>query len=165
MPASPDEHSFFGAILSTLDVGDRINDRRLHVKQDMIMRLMRAAQVRMLAIDEVHNLLSGSAQQQRRMLNLLRWLRNELQIPLVAVGTAEGLRAIQSDEQLANRFTPFSLPLWRADAEFARLLNTLELLLPLRQPSGLAEPALAQKILAASEGVLGEIVSLCRYRL
>lgn len=160
MPASPDEHSFFSAILNALGAGDRINDRRLQVKQDLIVRLMRATAVRLLAIDEVHNLLCGSAQQQRRFLNLLRWLGNELQIPLVAVGTAEGLRAIQSDEQLANRFTPFSLPLWHADAEYSRLLNTLELLLPLRQPSGLAEPALAQKILAASEGVLGEIVSL-----
>jgi hypothetical protein len=121
---------------------------------------MLAAGVRLLAIDEVHNLLCGSAQQQRRFLNLLRWLGNELQIPLVAVGTAEGLRAIQSDEQLANRFTPFTLPLWSADAEYTRLLNTLELLLPLRQPSGLAEPVMARKILAASEGVLGEIVSL-----
>ena len=40
--------------------------------------------------------------QQRRLPNLLRWLGNELQIPLVAVGTAEALRAIQSDDQLAN---------------------------------------------------------------
>jgi hypothetical protein len=160
MPASPDEHSFFSAILSALGAGDRIHERRLQAKQDTIVRLMRAAAVRLLAIDEVHNLLCGSALQQRRFLNLLRWLGNELQIPLVAVGTAEGLRAIQSDEQLANRFTPFSLPLWRAGVEYTRLLNTLELLMPLRQPSGLAEPALARKILTVSEGVLGEIVSL-----
>jgi hypothetical protein len=159
MPASPDERSFFTAILSALGAADRVNDR-LAAKQDVAVRLMRAAGVRLLTIDEVHNLLSGSHQQQRRFLNLLRWLGNELQIPLVAVGTAEALRAIQSDEQLANRFTPFSLPLWRADAEYTRLLNTLEASLPLRQPSGLAEPAIAQKILAASEGVLGEIVCL-----
>jgi hypothetical protein len=114
--------------------------------------------VRLLTIDEVHNLLSGSAQQQRRFLNLLRWLGNELQIPLIAVGTAEALRAIQSDEQLANRFTPFCLPLWETGAEYSRLLNTLEALLPLRQASGLAEPELAQRILEVSEGVLGEIV-------
>jgi hypothetical protein len=43
---------------------------------------------------------------------MLRWLGNELQIPLVALGTAEALRAIQSDDQLANRFSPFPLPLW-----------------------------------------------------
>lgn len=159
MPASPDERSFFTAILSALGTADRLNER-LATKQDVTVRLMRAAGVRLLTIDEVHNVLSGSHQQQRRFLNLLRWLGNELQIPLIAVGTAEALRAIQSDEQLANRFTPFSLPLWRADAEYTRLLNTLEALLPLRQPSGLSESSLAQKILAASEGVLGEIIWL-----
>jgi len=62
-----------------------------------------------LAIDEVHNLLSGSALQQRRILNLLRWLGNELQIPLIAVGTAEALHAIHSDDQLANRFEPLGV--------------------------------------------------------
>ena len=124
------------------------------------MRILRATDVRLLVIDEVHNILSGSRTQQRRFLNLLRWLGNELQIPLVAVGTAEALRAIQSDDQLANRFTPFGLPPWQYDAEYLRLLNTLEAMLPLRERSGMEEPAFAQKLLGAAEGILGEVVSL-----
>lgn len=124
------------------------------------MRMLRATNVRLLVIDEVHNILSGSRDQQRRFLNLLRWLGNELQIPLVAVGTSEALRAIQSDDQLANRFTPFSLPPWRLDAEYLRLLNTLEAMLPLRERSGLEEPTFAQKLLNAAEGILGEVVNL-----
>ena len=119
----------------------------------------RATGARMLVIDELHNLLSGSGLQQRRLLNLVRWLGNELQIPLVGVGTAEALRAIRSDDQLANRFEPFALPLWTDDDAFRHLLSTLEAVLPLRRPSGLAEPAIAAKILATSEGVLGEIVA------
>jgi hypothetical protein len=79
---------------------------------------------------------------------------------LVAVGTAEALRAIQSDDQLANRFEPFPLPPWRDGKEYRRLLSTLEAVLPLRCPSGLAETALAQKILAAAEGILGEIIAI-----
>ena len=43
-------------------------------------------------IDETQNLLANSRVQQQRLLNLLRCLGNELQIPLVAVGTAEALR-------------------------------------------------------------------------
>ena len=159
MPPAPDERRFFSAVLEALGAPDRSNDR-LAAKQDMAMRMLRATNVRLLVIDEVHNILSGSRDQQRRFLNLLRWLGNELQIPLVAVGTSEALRAIQSDDQLANRFTPFSLPPWRHDAEYLRLLNTLEALLPLRERSGLEEPALAQKLLNAAEGILGEIVNL-----
>lgn len=159
MPAAPDERHFFAAILTALGATDQLNDR-LVTKQSVAVRLMRAALVRVLIIDELHNVLAGSRDQQRRFLNLLRWLGNELRIPIVAVGTAEALRAVQSDDQLANRFTPFHLPLWTADAEYLRLLNTLEAVLPLRRPSALSEPAMAHRILTAAEGVLGEIVAI-----
>jgi hypothetical protein len=56
----------------------------------------------------VRNILFGAPAQQHRLLNLFRWFGNELQIPLVGVGTAEALRAVQSDDQLANRFEPHS---------------------------------------------------------
>jgi len=98
--------------------------------------------------------------QQRRLLNLLRWLGNELRIPLVGVGTAEALRAIRSDDQLVNRFEPHPLPLWNDDDEYRRLLSTLEAVLPLRKPSHLADSALAGRILSASEGVLGEMIAV-----
>jgi type II secretory pathway predicted ATPase ExeA len=159
MPPAPDERRFFSAVLEALGAPDRSNDR-LAAKQDMAMRMLRATNVRLLVIDEVHNILSGSRDQQRRFLNLLRWLGNELQIPLVAVGTSEALRAIQSDDQLANRFTPFSLPPWRLDPEYLRLLNTLEAMLPLRERSGLEEPAFARNLLNAAEGILGQVVNL-----
>ncbi|KRR14420.1 TniB family NTP-binding protein [Bradyrhizobium valentinum] len=159
MPPAPDERRFFAAVLEALGAPDR-NNERLATRQDMAMRMLRATDVRLLVIDEVHNILSGSRAQQRRFLNLLRWLGNELQIPLIAVGTAEALRAIQSDDQLANRFTPFSLPPWQHDAEYLRLLNTLEAMLPLRERSSLEDPPFAQKLLIAAEGILGEVVCL-----
>jgi type II secretory pathway predicted ATPase ExeA len=159
MPPGPDEHRFFGAILDALGLPSAPNDRTAR-RQDAAVRLMRATAVRLLVIDEVQNLLSGTGTQQRRFLNLLRWLGNELQIPLVAVGTAEALRALQSDDQLANRFEPFALPPWRDGKEYRRLLCTLEAVLPLRRPSGLADSALAQKILTAAEGILGEVVAI-----
>ncbi|MDF2119159.1 TniB family NTP-binding protein [Roseiarcaceae bacterium H3SJ34-1] len=159
MPAGPDERRFFGAILDELGMGQWRGDS-VAARQSSAVSLMRTTDVRMLVIDELHNLLSGSRVQQRRLLNLLRWLGNELQIPLVGVGTAEALRAIRSDDQLVNRFVPISLPVWSEDDEYRRLLSTLEALLPLRKASGLAEPALAGKIFSRSEGVLGEIVAI-----
>ena len=159
MPPGPDEHRFFGAILDALGLPGGSNDRTSR-RQDSALQLMRATAVRLLVIDEAHNMLSGTRIQQRRFLNLLRWLGNELQIPLVAVGTAEALHGIQSDDQLANRFEPFPLPPWRDGKEYRRLLSTLEAVLPLRRPSGLAESTLAQKILAAAEGILGEIIAI-----
>jgi len=159
MPAGPDEGRFFGAILEALGMPYGARDR-VAAKQDTAVRIMRATGARLLVIDELHNLLSGTALQQRRLLNVLRWLGNELQIPLVGVGTPEGLRAIRSDEQLVNRFEPFALPLWTDDDEYRRLLSTLEAVLPLRKPSHLADPAMAGRILTAAEGVLGEIIAI-----
>jgi hypothetical protein len=159
MPAGPDESRFFGAILDELGFPHMLSDR-VAKRQDTAIRMLRETSVRVLIIDEVHNLLSGSRLHQRRLLNLLRWLGNELQIPLVAVGTAEALHAVQSDDQLANRFEPLGLPPWRNDEEYGRLLSTLEAVLPLRRASQLARPALAEKVLSGAEGVLGEVVSI-----
>jgi hypothetical protein len=159
MPAGPDEPRFFGAILDELGFPHMLTDR-VSKRQETALRMMRETQVRILVIDEVHNILSGGRQQQRRLLNLLRWLGNELQISLIAVGTAEALHAVQSDDQLANRFESVGLPPWRDGSEYQQLLSTLEAVLPLRHPSDLSEPEVAHKILAKAEGILGEIVSL-----
>lgn len=159
MPAGPDESRFFGAILEELGFPHMLSDR-VAKRQEAALRMLRETGVQTLIIDELHNLLSGSRLHQRRLLNVLRWLGNELQIPLIAVGTAEALHAIQSDDQLANRFEPARLPPWRNGEEYRQLLSTLEALLPLRRPSHLAAPALADKILSVAEGILGEIVSI-----
>ena len=159
MPTGPDECRFFGAILDEIGFPHALCDR-VAKRQEIALRMMRLTSVRLLVIDDVHNLLSGSRLQQRRLLNLLRWLGNELQIPLVAVGTAEALHAIHSDDQLANRFEPIGLPPWGDTEEYRQLLSTLEAVLPLRRASQLATPALAEKIFCAAEGILGEMVSI-----
>ena len=159
MPPGPDERRFFGAVLAALAFPDRPAESVAR-RQDHALRVMRATGVRLLIIDEVHNVLSGTQLQQRRMLNLLRWLGNELQISLIGAGTAEALRAIQSDDQLANRFEPLRLPPWTDNKEYRQLLSTLEAVLPLRRPSHLARRAIAERILSASEGILGEAVAM-----
>lgn len=159
MPSGPDERRFFGAILEALAFPYTPSDSVAR-RQDSAVRLMRSTGVNLIIIDEVQNLLSGTQMQQRRMLNVLRWLGNELQIPLVGAGTAEALRAIQSDDQLANRFEPTGLPPWKDNPQYRQLLSTLEAVLPLRRPSHLAGSTLAVRILSEAEGILGEVVSI-----
>jgi hypothetical protein len=159
MPSGPDESRFFATILDALGM-PHDSRARLIALQDAALRTMRLTGVKMLVIDELHNLLSGSRSQQRRLLNLLRWLGNELRIPLVGVGTGEALQAINSDDQLVSRFEPFMLPLWAEGEAYRRLLGTLEAALPLRRPSNLTDPALSAKILTAAEGVLGEVIAI-----
>ena len=99
---------------------------------------------------------------QRQFLNVLKYLGNELKIPLVGVGTIDAVRAIQTDPQLTNRFDPITLRRWQMNREWQMLLSSFERILPLRKPSQLAELSLATALLAWSEGTIGELASLLR---
>jgi Bacterial TniB protein len=76
----------------------------------------------MLVIDELHNVLGGRGDTRREFLNLLRFLGNELRIPLTGVGTRDAYLAIRSDDQLENRFAPLTLPRWEAGTDACSLL-------------------------------------------
>lgn len=56
----------------------------------------------------------------------MKYMGNELQIPIVGVGIKDAYRAIQTDSQLANRFEPAVLPRWEMDKNFLRLLMSFE---------------------------------------
>jgi hypothetical protein len=133
---------------------------RVDRREALTLRLLRGVEVRVLIIDEVHNLLGATARRQRELLNLLRFLGNALRIPIVCLGTRETYLAVRSDDQLENRFHPLLLPTWEDSADFARLLASFEAVLPLRKPSHLATQPLRELILRRSEGTIGEIAAL-----
>lgn len=91
----------------------------------------------MLMIDEVHNLLAGSYREQRRFLNMLRFLANDLCAPLVVFGFKEALEPIRGDDRIARRLDEHFLPLWEDDVEFSSLIQTLIVAMPLERRSGL----------------------------
>jgi hypothetical protein len=155
-PPGPDENRFYNTILEALFAPYNPRER-VAQKQVQVLRILKQIGVRMLIIDEVHNVLTGPVTKQRQFLNVLKYLGNDLQIPLVGLGTKEALRAVQADPQLANRFEPAALPRWQLNQEFQMLLMSFERALPLREPSRLADAHLARKLLALSEGSLGEL--------
>ena len=159
MPAEPTVARFFGALLAALHtpVGDHGSSHR---KEIFALRLLREVGTRLLIIDEVHNLLAATARRQRELLSLLRYLGNELRIPIACLGTRDAYLAIRTDDQLENRFHPFLLPRWEDDAELARLLVSFEAMLPLREPSHLGAPAMRALLVQRSEGTIGEIAML-----
>ena len=124
--------------------------------------MLRAVGTRVLVIDELHNVLAGTRTTRGEFLNLLRWLGNELRIPLVCVGTRDAWLAIRTDPQLENRFEPFVLPPWRPGPDAARLLQGFVTLLPLRQPSDLRGAELVHSVVARTGGTIGEMAALLR---
>ena len=94
----------------------------------------------------------------------IKYLGNELQIPIVAVGTRDAFNAVQTDPQLPNRFEPKLLRRWTMSDDYLRLLASFEVAFALARPSKLAERTLAQKILNLSEGTIGEISAAVNLR-
>lgn len=158
-PPVPDEARFYNSILEKLRAPYRVQ-ASTSSKHIQVMHLLTKVGTRMLIVDEIHHLLAGSASRQRQFLNVLKYLGNELKIPLVGVGTVEAIRAIASDPQLANRFEPLVLRRWELDHEFLMLLASFERLLPLRQRSELTESAIAARLLSMCDGTIGELHNL-----
>ena len=160
-PPLPSESRLYDTILEAVYAPYRPRDH-VSKKQFQILRILRGIKTRMLVIDEIHHVLVGSTAQQRVVMNAVKYLSNELQIPLVGVGTLEAIRAIQADPQLASRFHRAELPLWRMGQEYRKLLASFERMLPLKRPSQLAREPLATTLLAMTEGTIGELSTLLK---
>jgi len=155
-PTSADEKALYISILERFWTPYRATDQVAKLRYQVI-HLMRACQVRMLIIDELHSLLAGTATKQREVMNALKLLCNELCIPIVGVGTREAVRVLHTDPQHASRFDVASLPTWSLDKDFQRLLASFERVLPLKNPSRLHAPELASKLHSISEGNIGNL--------
>ncbi len=160
-PVRPDEKRFYNSILDALYVPYQFNDR-VEKKQYQVISLLKKIGIKMLIIDEIHQILTGTPNAQRIFLNVIKHLSNELQIVIVGVGIRDAFNVVNSDPQIANRFEPKVLPLWNMNEDYIRLLASYEYTLPLKKPSDLKDQTLAIKILSMSEGTIGEISSILK---
>ena len=157
MPTKADESQLWGKILVGLGIPHRDSDS-LPQKKKQAIAVLNEVHCRGLLIDEIHNILLGHASQQRQMLAVLKAIDTDVGIPLIVAGTVDAFRAVKTDGQVSTRFKPFGLPLWKLNREFLRLLASLEVMIPLAEPSGLASQALAIKMYSLSGGTIGGVV-------
>ncbi len=159
MPPEPDERSFYTQLLASLQAPTRAG-MNVHQMRHVVCDLLGYIGARMLIIDEVHALLASTYRQQRILLNTMRYLANELRIPLACAGTSEAKTALTTDEQLADRFEAYELPLWQNDEAFLRLLASFEAIFPLQRRSDLTGAACRRILLDRTEGLTVRIVRL-----
>ncbi|MNY04431.1 Bacterial TniB protein [compost metagenome] len=155
-PPTSDEKALYVSILEEFWAPYRVSDSLIKLRYQVI-HLMRASNVKILIIDELHSLLSGSAIKQREMMNAIKMLCNELAIPIVGVGTSDAVRVLHTDPQHASRFDVLPLRPWSVGVEFQRFLKGFESVLPLRQASELFRPEIAYTLHAISEGNTGNL--------
>ncbi|MDX7893485.1 TniB family NTP-binding protein [Aeromonas caviae] len=158
-PPTADEKGLYVSILERFFTPYRISDPTVKLRYQVI-HLCRVCKVKMLIIDEFHSLLAGSAIKQRELMNAIKLLCNELMIPIVAVGTTEAVRVLHTDPQHASRFDVKTLPAWKLDNEFAKLVLSFERILPLKRPSSLRTAECIQLLHAISGGNLGNLQRL-----
>ena len=158
MASHATERRFYGHILQAIGVPfvPRATVLELEVQT---LRNLRRMEVKLLMLDEVHNLLAGSAKEQRILLNTLRYISNELQISLVCLGIAEAREAIGGDVQLTRRFEELTLPRWQGDEEFEQLVVTILRHLPLKHASQISARALRQ-VLQWTDGITARIFAM-----
>ena len=158
MVSGPDEARFYKRLLAAIGALEPPRPT-LGALESVALRVLEEARPGMLVIDEVHSLQAGTVREQARFLNMLRFLGNQLRIPLVCVGTQQARNALRTDDQLVRRFEAIALPPWQNDQDFAALIGSLQRTLPLRRESEIGERAL-KRILEATGGVTAAIFSL-----
>lgn len=155
-PTDVTERSFYHSLLDVTGTPFRTADL-VDRKQRQVINTLQRLETKLLIIDEIQHVLAGNQLKQRQFLNVLKYLSNDLMLPVVGAGIRTAFNAIQHDEQLASRFEPIGLPPWKMGEEYLRLLTSFERLLPLKKPSKLAEEKLAYKLLSLCEGSLGQL--------
>ncbi|WP_440778803.1 TniB family NTP-binding protein [Pseudomonas syringae] len=158
-PPSAQEKDLYASILEQLWMPYRTTDSTLTLRYQVIHGL-RELKVRMLIIDELHSMLTGTASKQREVMNTLKMLCNSLVIPIVGVGTVDAVQILHLDPQHASRFDVIKLENWKLNPDFQRLLKAFEAVLPLKRPSGLFKPEIAQLIHSISGGNTGNVHDL-----
>jgi hypothetical protein len=155
MASHATERRFYGQLLTAIGVPfvPRATVLEMEIQA---LRNLRRMEVRLLMLDEVHNILAGSAKEQRILLNTLRYVSNELQISLVCLGISEAREAIGGDVQLARRFEELTMPRWQGDEEFQELVVCIVRHLPLKLASQISARALRQ-VLQTTEGVTARV--------
>lgn len=159
VPSEPIERDLYRELLSSMGA-PALAGGTLAREKDVCRSLLRTVGAKMIILDEVNGMLAGTYRQQRTFLNAIRFLANDLRIPLVCAGTDLARQALLTDAQLAERFEAFHLKPWKNDAVFAGLLKSFGLILPLREPSDLTGAATRTRIHGLTSGVTARILRL-----
>lgn len=158
-PPTSNEKDLYIALLDTFALPIKMSDSATALRYQVI-HAFRHCRAKILIIDEIHSLLSGTARQQRHIMNCIKFLCNELQIPIVLSGTPDAVRILHTDAQHASRFDVLQLPVWQNNAEFRLIVGSFERVLPLKQPSRLIEPEKLNLIHSISDGRIGNVKRL-----
>ena len=158
LSSKPSERRIYAQLLSSSGASLR-HAMTLVEMEARALLILKQLKVRVIVIDEVHNLLAGNPREQRVILQLFRHLSNELKASLVFLGIADAREAIVGDTQVSRRLDQMALPRWKADDEFQSFVVAILRSLLLRRPSVLSVQSL-RTLARATDGITAEVFSM-----
>ncbi|MHB8629865.1 MAG: TniB family NTP-binding protein [Aggregatilineales bacterium] len=170
VPAKATIRNFVTKLLAV--VGDPLADRGTVGSLELrLLRYMEDCQVELLIVDDLQHFVDRDSE--RVLHDISNWLKNlvkERHVACVMAGLPEAEQVLSANPQLGRLFgDPYVLHPFTWDAkqpetvqEFRAFLNTLELLLPLPQPSNLAAVETAWRCFVATEGCMAHLMNLIR---
>lgn len=127
---------------------------------DNVMRALVAKKVQMLVLMEFQHVKPLPPPERQVVYDLIKGISNH-GISIVGIGTEDARICMAEDEQIANRMRVTRLTSFANDQNFRDFLHTLEHHYPLPEPSGLGKMTMANEIYNRTNGITGEVVSLC----
>lgn len=155
------EKYLYIAILRGLKTSFRPTDSLVKLKYQAIS-LLEEYDVRLLIIDEIHDLLDVTPIKQRNIMNEIKYLTNELKIPIIGAGIEKVSQIFSHDIQLLSRFDATYLPSLNIDNDFRSILDAFEKKFPLKKPSHLSRKEKAKLLHAMSCGNFGDLYRLLK---
>ena len=129
-------------------------------REQAVVRLFRALNVRALIVDEVQDIAKGSEREQQRVLDGIKFVMNTAGVSLIGLGAPESERALVTDRHLAQRLPVHRLEPWRVDQQFLDFLSTVTESFPLRNPSQVRNEKVLKYLIGQTEGSLRPIMDL-----
>lgn len=160
MPPEATEIDLYDAIFKQLNVHERARKLNARGLRNDLIALLKDAGVKVLMLDEIDKILCSTPRQQGIFLNSIRYLTNQLRIPIVCAGASNAKLAIRGDPNLADRFGSLELRHYEKGRALQELLASFAMTLPLRQPSNLQTSEFQMEVIEMTKGVTGRIFRL-----
>jgi hypothetical protein len=153
------EKRFYGDILRRLKAPRPIEATGSRL-QDIALTHLSANRIRMMILDEIQRITELRTREQRIVLNVIKYISNQLSMSIVGFGSGEAKALIQSDTHLAERFDIIALPPWgRRERWVVEAVRERLCFIPLRKPT-VVDRALMEALFFHSGTLLGRLFDL-----
>jgi hypothetical protein len=138
--------------------------RRTHQIADLkVAELLGEQATRLVAVDNVHAVLTSSGRARRDALDSFRFLMSEGNVHMVVAGLDIAADIFSDDAELAYRSIILRLTPWPPGAPSQQLIRVLARGIGLSEPDRFAEPEMAEFIWRTSHGVTGNFKRLLHW--